>query len=382
MVRECQPARARNVAKVTPQALQSKAWQTAKPAGFGETVDTLDPSLFIGSSSEGLPIARALQTELDQVCEPVVWSQGAFGPTETTIGSLLEMAQSSDFAALVLTPDDPVVIRGAEVIAARDNVVFELGLFLGTLGPRRVFIIRPRDLNLTLPSDLAGVTLLDYRNRSDQNLQAAIGPAATRIRDRISSEGPRSERGLMQPDQEAARFWLKYGGKVPEVKDAARRLLARLPERTGRTLERLSASLDKDLMVSSFGYIARDAGGAEYPERAVLMARRSWVGRKGPTRLGIGLGQSVNPDPHSELRRPFWGIYAADPEILDRLRESFGPSDALWHPWAQWEYLRLDPPDGRRDLLTHFATAVAEHARLSWEENIRILDRVIDRDPF
>jgi len=39
-------------------------------------MDALDPSLFIGSSSEGLPVAHALQAELDQVCEPLVWAQG------------------------------------------------------------------------------------------------------------------------------------------------------------------------------------------------------------------------------------------------------------------------------------------------------------------
>jgi predicted nucleotide-binding protein with TIR-like domain len=348
-------------------------------------VDALEPSLFIGSSSEGLPIARALQAELDEVCEAQVWSQGVFEPTGTTIGGLLEMARSSDFAALVLTPDDSAVIRGTEVIVARDNVIFELGLFLGALGPQRVFIIQPRDLNLMLPSDLAGVTRLYYRyDRIGQNRQAAIGPAATRIQDRITSEGPRKERELPQSDQEAARFWIKYGGKSlrPKARDAARRLLARLPERTGITLERLAASLDKDLVVSSFDYTARDASGNEYRERAVLMARSSWVRQNGPTRLGIGLGQSVNPDPHNGLYRPFWGIYAADQDVLDRLREFCGPSDAPWHPWAQWEDLSLDPPDERRDLLTHYATAIAERARLCWEENIHVLDQVIDHASF
>jgi hypothetical protein len=347
-------------------------------------VDAVDPSLFIGSSSEGLTVALALQAELDQVCEPLVWSQGAFEPTGTTIGTLLDTAQNSDFAALVLTPDDPVVSRGTEVIAARDNVVFELGLFLGTLGSRRVFIIHPNDLDLTLPSDLAGVTCLGYRNnRRDQNLQAAIGPAATRIRERIAREGPRRrERELSQRDQEAARFWLKYGRKIPQAKDAARTLLSRLPERAGRTLESLAASCGKDLVVSSFDYIARDGDGTEYPERAVLMARRRWTGQSGPTRLGIGLGQSVNPDPYASLHRPFWGIYAADQDVLDKLREFCRKSDEPWHPWAQWEYLNLDPPDERRDLLTHYAAAIAEHARLSWEENIRLLDQVMEHASF
>ena len=57
-------------------------------------MDAVDPSLFIGSSSEGLTVALALQAELDQVCEPLVWSQGAFEPTGTTIGTLLDTAQN------------------------------------------------------------------------------------------------------------------------------------------------------------------------------------------------------------------------------------------------------------------------------------------------
>ena len=118
-------------------------------------MEALDPFLFIGSSSEGLPVARALQAELDEVCEAQVWSQGVFEPTGTTIGSLLDVAQNSDFAALVLTPDDSVVTRSTKIVVARDNVIFELGLFLGALGPQRVFIIRPHGQDLRLPSDLA-----------------------------------------------------------------------------------------------------------------------------------------------------------------------------------------------------------------------------------
>jgi Predicted nucleotide-binding protein containing TIR-like domain len=160
-------------------------------------VDALDPALFIGSSTEGLSIARALQAELDHQCEPTVWSQGIFEPGGTTISDLLEAARTSDFAVLVLTPDDSILVRSDKLAVARDNVVFELGLFLGALGPRRVFIVCPRDQSMHLPSDLAGVTVLKYRhNRSDGNLQAAIGPAATTIQHRILAEGLRKDRSL------------------------------------------------------------------------------------------------------------------------------------------------------------------------------------------
>jgi predicted nucleotide-binding protein len=152
--------------------------------------------LFIGSSTEGLPIARALQAELDEECEPLVWKQDFFVPTGTTIGTLSEKVQSFDFAAFIFTPDDSLIIRGSANSGARDNVIFELGLFMGALGKERVFIIYPRDQELHLPSDLADFTCLTYRgNRKDQNLRAAIGPAATAIRNRIMSLGIRISLG-------------------------------------------------------------------------------------------------------------------------------------------------------------------------------------------
>lgn len=98
-------------------------------------MDALDPALFIGSSTEGLPIARELQTEVDPDCAPTLWSQNVFIPGGVTLSDLLTASQHFDFAALILTPDDSVVSRGQEEPAARDNVIFELGLFLGALGP-------------------------------------------------------------------------------------------------------------------------------------------------------------------------------------------------------------------------------------------------------
>ncbi|MFS1985958.1 TIR domain-containing protein [Vibrio breoganii] len=39
-----------------------------------------------------------------------------------------------DAAIFVLSPDDVVKIRGTEQTVTRDNVVFELGMFIGRLG--------------------------------------------------------------------------------------------------------------------------------------------------------------------------------------------------------------------------------------------------------
>lgn len=52
----------------------------------------------------------------------------------TFIENLMKAVARFDFAILVLTPDDIVQSRSKELAGPRDNVIFELGLFMGNLG--------------------------------------------------------------------------------------------------------------------------------------------------------------------------------------------------------------------------------------------------------
>ena len=112
-----------------------------KEHGSSTDVARIRPSVFVGSSSEGLPIAKYVQVLLDRECEVEIWSQGVFGLTQGTLESLVLALDHFDFAVLVLTPDDLRVQRGEETRVARDNVIFELGLFIGRLGRDRTFIL-------------------------------------------------------------------------------------------------------------------------------------------------------------------------------------------------------------------------------------------------
>jgi len=121
------------------------------------------PVLFVGSSSEGQAITNDIYKRLAH--KPLVtkpWSDGVFQASRTSIESLVAAAQEADFAALVLTADDMTVSRGKAKASPRDNIIFELGLFMGTLGRERVFILKPKGLDVRIPSDLLGVVWLEY----------------------------------------------------------------------------------------------------------------------------------------------------------------------------------------------------------------------------
>ena len=143
------------------------------------------PTVFIGSSKEGLNIAEALQANMDEYCEATVWSQGAFGLGEGNLEALVRLKNEFDFAILVLTPDDLSISRGKRSHSPRDNVLFELGLFIGSLGRERTFAIYDRTAPMKLPSDLAGVSLITYIPHSTGNLQSALGGSCFRLKQAI-----------------------------------------------------------------------------------------------------------------------------------------------------------------------------------------------------
>jgi hypothetical protein len=106
---------------------------------------------------------------------------------------LVEACKKFDFAVLVLSPDDLITKRGSVRPAARDNVLFEAGLFMGSLGQERTFLVYCRDDNIDLPSDLAGITIATYRRRKDGNMRAGISSVAVKIREAINKVQKKAE---------------------------------------------------------------------------------------------------------------------------------------------------------------------------------------------
>lgn len=146
------------------------------------------PQMFVGSSVAGVGIANQLQALLRY--DPIdvhIWSFGTFEASGITIESLESMALCADFAALVMTPDDVVHSKGASHPAPRDNVVFELGLFMGAIGRPRTFMVKAEGGGLKPISDLLGVTPVDYPDGPDNTLPTRLNIAATTIRDAVKN---------------------------------------------------------------------------------------------------------------------------------------------------------------------------------------------------
>lgn len=150
------------------------------------------PQLFIGSSREHLDVAHEVGGQLasDQ-CNVQVWTDGVFGPSDVTIDALERTASTSDFAVLVLGADDKLEVRGKRHIVARDNVVLELGLFIGALGRERVFMLIERGTDVKVPSDMLGVIPIYYSADASEDLAARLTPACAELRTVIGRRGPK-----------------------------------------------------------------------------------------------------------------------------------------------------------------------------------------------
>jgi hypothetical protein len=161
----------------------------------------MKPTLFIGSSSESLTIAENLQSNLDKYAEVTVWNQGVFRINESTFQSLLRAVEDFDFACMILGEEDIAIMRGTKKMITRDNVIFEMGLFLGRLGKDRVFILYEHSHMPDLPSDLLGITFLDFdlTSRSDKNYKAALAPASLVMREYITKYGKKASQGNVLP---------------------------------------------------------------------------------------------------------------------------------------------------------------------------------------
>jgi hypothetical protein len=131
------------------------------------------PTVFIASASESLDVVNAIQAVLDHNVDLIPW-QLSFPVSSYTITSLTSNLDKCDFGVFVMDPLDTAVSRGEKKSIARDNVIFELGMFIGRLGLDRA--------------------LVDRQSAAPNGWQIAVNGACTKMWDAMNNLGFHSQR--------------------------------------------------------------------------------------------------------------------------------------------------------------------------------------------
>lgn len=178
--------------------------------------------LLIFSSTEGLATAVAVKEGLSTLGHEVrVWNEFIFLPGQILVKSLIDAVPSFDAAVLVMTPDSSLTHRGEVFDAPRDNLILELGLCLGALGPERTFVLIPNNDNFKMPSDVAGLLYTSYdptKNDPTESVRFACEAIAAAI-----PEGNRDAMSWRTYDKairELSRLVMAhpaYGGYRPDI---------------------------------------------------------------------------------------------------------------------------------------------------------------------
>jgi CRP/FNR family transcriptional regulator, cyclic AMP receptor protein len=150
------------------------------------------PRLFIISSSEAKPIAHALRDGLERDVFIKVWDEGVFFAGGYPLEALEAEVAQADFAVAVAEADDIIDTRGMRAPTVRDNVLFELGLFMGKLTRHRSILVHPAIKDLKLPSDLQGLTLIPYEPGDISTIESRLGPVCGKLRELVKLRGVRT----------------------------------------------------------------------------------------------------------------------------------------------------------------------------------------------
>ncbi len=93
-------------------------------------------------------------------CKPILLEETVNSGVTTIFQKFTEHASRASYAIVLMTPDDLAKDKlGLDHMRARQNVVLELGFFIGMLGSEKVCLAKKG--NIEFPSDISGVLYLD-----------------------------------------------------------------------------------------------------------------------------------------------------------------------------------------------------------------------------
>jgi CAP12/Pycsar effector protein, TIR domain/Methyltransferase domain len=257
------------------------------------------PAVFIGSSSEALPIVNRLVGMLGPDFDVHPWDQ-VFTPGEYTLTALLQEVERADAAIFIFAKDDEVKIRGEPGYSARGNVLLEYGIFVARIGRERVLILEEEGVDL--PSDVFGITTKSFPSERGARRNSALAIFVEEVVvPKWRGLPPRSPSG-----DDIADAGLGYAGTIRWERQKLDRIEGSLRE---------FASTRESIAQSPIRFGSTAAPISTYAEALGLVKQRFWT----TTFLSSG----------------FWTgsqgtIIAANEEMLRRIKKSGGQARRLF----------------------------------------------------
>ncbi len=171
----------------------------------------MNPRIFIGSSVDSLPIVQQVSDLLSDVGDCVLWTN-AFAQNKSNLDSLVRQTKLSDFSILIATKDDILLKKENLQVVARDNIIFEFGLFLGAGGINRTFMLAEDGIDL--PSDLDGIALARFT--LEPGKYNSLETRCNEIKQNIANVDKGSDLGLLPSTALAIGYYYNFIKKVCE----------------------------------------------------------------------------------------------------------------------------------------------------------------------
>ncbi len=192
-------------------------------------------NIFIGSSKEVhesgilLEIAKIVE-ECGMV--PIRWNKtpSIFKAGKFTLENLEEIIAEKNIVGsiFIYSCDDITWYRGKEVGKPRDNVLFEHGLFSGKLGRTRSIIVNVG--NVSMPTDLAGVTYIDFSDGNKTSGEINLREWLKDLKKSLKKSSDKSHQCVNEPEsghllirmfknlKDASPYIVEQAQKASEIK--------------------------------------------------------------------------------------------------------------------------------------------------------------------
>jgi hypothetical protein len=167
--------------------------------------------IFLGSSADNLGVLNRVAGLLSDVGECILWTK-AFVQNRSNLDSLMRQTKLSDFSIMLAMKNDLLLKKNEIHDVARDNVIFEFGLFLGSSGINRSYLLAEDGINL--PSDLDGITISKFT--LEEGKYNSIDKICQNIKEAIISISKGSDLGFLPSTALAIGYYYNFVSKVCE----------------------------------------------------------------------------------------------------------------------------------------------------------------------